>query len=245
MALPVQRDPIMSASLCHSRYSKQAFTLVELLTVIACIAILAAIIIPVVGSIVARSNTTKCQSNLRQIGVLAKLYTNEHNGDILPMYYPRDNSSDPLAMTHWTGLLAPYLDYDTSQGSYPSYQSQPIFICPENPEVFGYGHNYNWLSTFSKDLGPMLRVVVRKNTVVANPAQTVFMTDVTRGDNDQWRPFVRPPSMWEGAWDSNAPFKTAFRHPGNTANVLWFDGHVTSETGDSSFTANDELWDTD
>lgn len=51
-----------------------AFTLIELLTVIAIIGILAAIMIPVVGKVRESAHRATCASNLRQLGVLVMNY---------------------------------------------------------------------------------------------------------------------------------------------------------------------------
>jgi prepilin-type N-terminal cleavage/methylation domain-containing protein len=60
-----------------------AFTLVELLTVIAIIAILAAIILPVLSSAKARARQVECTSNLHQLGISVTMYAGD-NKDRLP-----------------------------------------------------------------------------------------------------------------------------------------------------------------
>ncbi len=57
-----------------------AFTLIELLVVITIIAILASIAFPVFNTVTERANQTKDLSNIRQIGVVLKLFAADHNG---------------------------------------------------------------------------------------------------------------------------------------------------------------------
>lgn len=61
----------------------RAFTLVEVLVVIAVIAILAAILLPVLSSAKARAQRTACMNNLKQINAGIHLYADENN-DTLP-----------------------------------------------------------------------------------------------------------------------------------------------------------------
>jgi prepilin-type N-terminal cleavage/methylation domain-containing protein/prepilin-type processing-associated H-X9-DG protein len=63
--------------------SRRAFTLIELLVVIAIIAILAALLLPVLGKAKERGWTTKCNSNLHQIGLGMRLYADD-NTDFYP-----------------------------------------------------------------------------------------------------------------------------------------------------------------
>lgn len=62
---------------------KHAFTLVELLVVIAIIAVLAALLLPVLSSAKAKAWQTQCLNNLKQAGLAIQLYADE-NGDVLP-----------------------------------------------------------------------------------------------------------------------------------------------------------------
>lgn len=67
----------------NARNSKSAFTLIELLTVIAIIGILAAILIPTVGAVKKRALKSQCASNLHQMGMALNLYIND-NKQTLP-----------------------------------------------------------------------------------------------------------------------------------------------------------------
>lgn len=66
------------------RRHSSGFTLIELLTVIAIIGILAAILIPVVGSVRERARGAVCQTNLRNIGMAMLLYAEDNNGRLPP-----------------------------------------------------------------------------------------------------------------------------------------------------------------
>ena len=97
------------------RRSHAGFTLIELLTVIAIIGILAAIIIPTVGSVRQSAQASACLSNLRQIGLAAILYTNDNKGR-LP---DAGTGTDP----QWARTLSAYL-------AVPATQRASIFVCP-------------------------------------------------------------------------------------------------------------------
>lgn len=76
---------------------KQAFTLIELLTVIAIIGILASILIPTVGRVRESARRTVDASNIRQIGQASLIYANDNRESLPP------NNLDANGISSGTG----------------------------------------------------------------------------------------------------------------------------------------------
>lgn len=106
----------------HQARGRQGFTLVELLVVIAIIGILASMLLPALARGPERAKETQCVSNLRQVGVAARLFWDDHHqGRIQPVKGGRDPSNVCLATNH---------GYASERPLYPYLRNSEVYRCP-------------------------------------------------------------------------------------------------------------------
>jgi len=250
----------LSASCCKScRGEFKAFTLIELLTVIAIIGILAAILIPVIGKIRESARFTKGSSNLREIARGNVLFANENRG-----WIPHDGfTGTPVAsqdtpklrggiVLPWWNAIPPYIgqrtlkELDASRPSQvPTLDTDSIFVCPNAKSKTTNPNGIAWLCyapsfalseagvSGAPDGGFFLANINR----VAEPARTVLFAESTNHAPGQTGIFSTSNPRFLGATNG----ATSGSRWGGKALVSFFDGSVRSYTQAQLLVQGDDL----
>lgn len=166
----------------------KAFTLIELLVVIAIIAILAALLLPVLGRAQDKARAAFCLNNLKQWGLATHLYAAD-NLDLLPQEgkpTPLETDLANPSYQAWYTLLPGLLnlpryadmEWRTNAAAPPG---KSIWICPANPRrcdtssktnnLFHYSLNEAHDGTGSDDLDRITLARIR------NPTSVVWLFD--------------------------------------------------------------------
>ena len=111
----------------------QGFTLKELLVVIAIIALLLSILMPALQRVKEQAKQTRCQANLKQIGLAMHAYAGDYDY-LLPRAELRGNVAKYKFEMRWPVLFMPYLGSITdSLDDLIEYYELEIYDCPSYP----------------------------------------------------------------------------------------------------------------
>jgi prepilin-type N-terminal cleavage/methylation domain-containing protein/prepilin-type processing-associated H-X9-DG protein len=220
----------------HPARRAPGFTLIELLVVIGIIAILAAMLLPVLGKAEATAKRADCVSNLRQLGIATRLYWDDNSENCFSYNFGTTNSGQIF----WFGWIGPGAEgqrpFDLSLGALYSYlNGSNVRLCPAldpaTPHfklkgtnvIFSYGCN-------SYLFGGPGQTAANANTI-SQPEDTALFADAAQVNDFEAPASHRNPMFEEWYYvDSNTAYPNGhFRHS-QRANVTFADGHVGMET---------------
>ncbi|WOO40313.1 type II secretion system protein [Rubellicoccus peritrichatus] len=159
----------------------RAFTIVELLVSVAIVAILAAIVFPVISGMVEQSRVTKDASNLRNIGVASQLFASDNQ--IYPgnLTIPDDSENASVSgylITKDNNRLFKQIDpYVEAGGSTEAYKTS-VFASPlKSEDDPGYTYPIHYIQNQNTSFLLSSRAV--------DPANIVFLT-INNGNSYQF-----------------------------------------------------------
>ena len=233
----------------------RAFTLIELLVVIAIIAILAALLLPVLSKAKERAKAIACLNDTKQIMLATKLYVDDNHGVMIPLWVEQGASGWPSWNYDAATFIIQYPDFlwwpDKLRldGLIPS---QKTFDCPTLTQpatdggggsvsinnTLGIGMNYpeyGWISPRQGFPNPVY--TTSKEGQVTKPSQSIVFADAAgisnpdETDADNWKEVPATGCAYfrvpsDSYYKSlNGDSRSVPRH-GGQVNAAFFDGHV-------------------
>jgi prepilin-type N-terminal cleavage/methylation domain-containing protein/prepilin-type processing-associated H-X9-DG protein len=239
--------------------SRRAFTLIELLVVIAIIAILAALLLPVLAKAKERGKSIACLNNMTQIMMATKMYVNDNNGTMIPLWIEQGAAG----WANWTYDPATFVVQNPQNPGteYLWWQdklrldnllpAQNVFSCPaltlpatlahgqagSSKYTLGIGMNY-------PEYGHIIPVAANPDPVYASaaenqvtrPSQSIVYADAAAVSPDDAGPVdgEADPDTWEEVPATGGSY---FRVPSDIASYGEGDGRSIPRHGDRVNTA--------
>jgi prepilin-type N-terminal cleavage/methylation domain-containing protein/prepilin-type processing-associated H-X9-DG protein len=210
-----------------------AFTLVELLVVIAILAILAAIAVPTINKTIQSSQRSQCMGNLRAIGAGMQLFVAENNMRFPPAKLDAEAFPGFSADPKWFGQFEPYIYEAVSSRK----TKASVFLCPSDTRK-------DWYCSYAMNERPSRfdhqkgKLLIPMSTLRGDPSKLIYAAD--SGGNSatiKWEASKTPKGhsveyrhMAKKKRDQKKTYASAqeYLDTGGVANFLFFDGHVES-----------------
>ena len=196
------------------------FSLIELLVVVAIVAVLVGVMVPIVTAAKESSRQTKCISNLKQLISAWLLYADDNSGRACPSYYFDSESNTEYA---WDFVLR-------WSSSPPDYTFGPIARYTRNHQINscpsfignGWGRPYTGYAYNATYIGgdPAFGTAPCVVSQIVRPSHKVVFADGGFGNPVNGQNYLRAPS--DPLFSAG---KIHFRHNG-FANIAYADGRV-------------------
>lgn len=227
------------------------FTLIELLIVIAIIAILASLLLPALNSARDRALSIACTNNLKTLGIALNQYTLNYDDYLIPVYnIPNEVAQDSNKHAYWVGILCELPVENPTDRKYcfrhsPSYgvmwgqhhQPHPPkgdFSCPAAEFGVQWGGDFfwshyqlnhplhgSWVSSQTAYQLPFYKI-----SRIRTPSITISLAEREKNEiTRSWPAFL----SYETATSLNYDRHGAKSGKGR-ANILYSDGHTGSLT---------------
>ncbi len=220
----------MSASPAH-----RALTMVELMVVLAALALLLGLLLPTLSIVSAAGRSTQCRSNLRQMAIASQAYSMLYN--VAPPALRYEQRDGQLIVISWDtiqpfgggevtpGPLWDFMDTPTEVSQCPGFFGESTYF--DDPFT-GYNYNTSYIGaeeTFVPDGSGPVRPGIRPAAFRRASFCAIFGDGGRAGGTNK---FMRAPMNSEG-YALNVIYAggQAFRHQRST-NVAYLDGHVDS-----------------
>ena len=219
----------------------RTFTLIELLIVIAIIAILAAMLLPALNKARERGMSSRCLGNVKQLGQYSSMYSMEYE-DYIPLATNNPGESYTWAPS-WIPLLWRYAyPQDKSNGSdivaALDTANSNVFVCPSFriEENCHSGYSMNWSVNMKKDINTMPSAANqerRKVSFTKYPSRTFLIIDDSGFRTYSSRGEIGRLLTVQGLNAARCPASAIVspwitRHGGMSLNVAYLDGHAST-----------------
>jgi len=196
-------------------YFSRGFTLIELIVVLAVIAILMSMVYPTYTSISERAKATKDMSNLRQVGLAMQTYLNDKD-DVLPVI-----NAAPGIGTDLNPVIYPKYIGKTRKVFQSPFDKRPASETDSAPVSYGINQNmYDLINgNMTKVVSPSSTILIAPN-YAGSPAGSPSWTSLAAA-----APYVRNLPVGGGAGMTTGPQRN-----GTQIDALFCDLHVETMT---------------